>query len=381
MWFKNIQAYRLPKNWGMTAAALADLLQPQAFSACSSLEQQSQGWAPPRPDGGLVHAVNKQLLLCLATEKKLLPMSVINQVTKERAAELEEQQGFPPGRKQTKELKEQVTDELLPRAFSITSSTRVWIDPVNGWLVVDSGSAGKAEEVLKLLVKAIPKFPLENWRTAMSPVAAMTDWLVSDEAPAGFTVDQDTELRSTAESKATVRYVRHTLEADDVRRHVEAGKQCTRLALTWCDKVSFVLTENLSIKRVAPLDVLKENTDITGKDDTELFDGDFLLMTGELAKLLNGLTDALGGVIADDVETSGQERMDLAPADAEDPLYDQAVTVVRAHQRASVSLIQRHLRIGYNRAARLLEMMEKLSVVKRARDGTFTVQQREPATA
>lgn len=43
---------------------------------------------------------------------------------------------------------------------------------------------------------------------------------------------------------------------------------------------------------------------------------------------------------------------------ASDPLYDKAVAVVRANQRASISLIQRHLRIGYNRAARLLEAME-----------------------
>nr|WP_198982424.1 recombination-associated protein RdgC [Herbaspirillum sp. ASV7] len=295
MWFKNLQIYRLPAPWAINADELASQLAPQAFAACSSLEMQSQGWVSPRNNDKLVHVVNRQLLLKLDTEKKLLPSTVINQVTKARAAELEEQQGFPPGRKQTKELKEQVTDELLPRAFSVVRSTWVWIDPVNGWLLVDAGSPGKAEEVLKLLFKAIPKFPLETLRTVMSPGAAMTDWLASDEAPNGFTVDQDTELRSTAESKATVRYVRHALEADDIRRHIEAGKQCTRLALTWADKVSFVLTENLSVKRIAPLDVLKEDSEIAGKNDDERFDGDFMLMTGELSKLLAALVDALGG--------------------------------------------------------------------------------------
>ncbi|EOA06897.1 recombination associated protein [Herbaspirillum frisingense GSF30] len=295
MWFKNLQIYRLPAPWAINADELESHLAPQAFTACSSLDMQSQGWVPPRNNEKLVHVVNRQLLLKLDTEKKLLPSTVINQVTKARAAELEEQQGFPPGRKQTKELKEQVTDELLPRAFSIVRSTWVWIDPVNGWLLVDAGSPSKAEEVLKLLFKAIPKFPLETLRTVMSPGAAMTDWLVSDEAPNGFTVDQDTELRSTAESKATVRYVRHALEAEDIRRHIEAGKQCTRLALTWADKVSFVLTENLSVKRIAPLDVLKEDSEIAGKNDDERFDGDFMLMSGELAKLLAALVDALGG--------------------------------------------------------------------------------------
>lgn len=295
MWFKNLQIYRLPAPWAMTAEQLEARLAPQTFAPCTSLDMQSQGWVSPRDNGMLVHTVNRQMLILLGTEKKLLPSSVINQVAKEKAAELEEQQGFKPGRKQMKEIKEQVTDDLLPRAFSIKRNTWTWIDPVNGWLVVDAASASKAEEVLKLLIKAIDKFPMDSLRVNRSPVAAMTDWLAADEAPGGFTVDQDTELRATGEGKATVRYVRHTLEADDVRRHIAAGKQCTRLAMTWADRVSFVLTESLTIKRVAPLDVLKEDSDSAMKNDDERFDSDIALMTGELHRMISDLVEALGG--------------------------------------------------------------------------------------
>jgi len=295
MWFKNLQIYRLPAPWAMTSEQLEARLAPQIFAPCSSLEMQTQGWISPRDNGMLVHAVNRQMLLALSTEKKLLPSSVINQVAKAKAAELEEQQGFKPGKKQMRELKEQVADELLPRAFSIRRTTWVWIDPVNGWLVVDAASASKAEEALKLLIKAIDPFPMDTLRVARSPVSAMTDWLAADEAPGGFTVDQDTELRATGEGKATVRYVRHTLEAEDVRRHIAAGKQCTRLAMTWTGRVSFVLTEALAIKRVAPLDVLKEGSEGMSMNDDERFDTDFALMTGELAKLLADLVEALGG--------------------------------------------------------------------------------------
>jgi recombination associated protein RdgC len=294
MWFKNLQIYRLPAPWTVSAEQLEAQLTPQAFVACTSIDLQSQGWVSPRNNGMLVHSANKQLLLLLGTEKKLLPATVINQVVKMRAVELEEQQGFKPGRKQLKELKEQVTDELLPRAFSVYRSTWIWIDPVNGWLVVDAASAAKSDEVLKLLLKSIDKLALETLHVQQSPVAAMTDWLAADEAPGGFTVDQDTELRATGESKATVRYVRHTLEAEDVRRHIAAGKQCTRLAMTWADKISFVMTESLTIKRVAPLDILKEN-EATTKNEDERFDGDFVLMTGELGRLISDLVQALGG--------------------------------------------------------------------------------------
>lgn len=297
MWFKNLQVYRLPAPWAVTSAQLEADLAPHAFHPGTSLDLQSQGWASPRENGDLVYAVNKQILLLLGTEKKLLPASVINQVAKAKAAEIEEQQGFKPGRKQMKEIKEQVTDDLLPRAFSIRRNTWVWIDPVNGWLVVDAASPAKADEVLKLLIKSIAKLPMETLHVVQSPIAAMTEWLVADAAPSGFTVDQDTELRSSSENKATVRYVRHTLEADDVRRHIAAGKQCTRLALTWADRVSFVLTEALTIKRVAPLDVIKENADVTAQNDDERFDSDVTLMTGELNRMLTDLVAALGGEI------------------------------------------------------------------------------------
>ncbi|HVL76160.1 MAG TPA: recombination-associated protein RdgC [Noviherbaspirillum sp.] len=295
MWFKNLQIYRLTAPWTLSAEQLEEKLAPLAFEPGSSVEMQAQGWAAPRAKGGLVHSVNRQLLLQLVEEKKLLPSTVVNQVSKARAADLEEQQGFKPGRKQMKEIKEQVTDELLPRAFSIQRSTRVWIDPVNGWLVVDASGAAKADDVFKMLLKSLEVLPFAALRTERSPLSAMTDWLAADEAPAGFTVDQDTELRATGEGKATVRYVRHTLEPDDVRRHIAAGKQCTRLALTWADRVSFVLTETLAIKRVAPLDVLKENQDAALMNEDERFDNDFALMTGELAKLIADLVEALGG--------------------------------------------------------------------------------------
>jgi recombination associated protein RdgC len=294
MWFKNLQIYRLPAPWAYTPEQLEAALASQAFTPASSNELLRQGWDTPRPNGGLVHVVNKQMLIVLGTEKKLLPNSVINQVAKARAAEMEEAQGFKPGKKAMKELKERVADELLPRAFSIRSNVWTWIDPVNGWLVVDAASPAKADEVIKLLLKAVDKLPLESLRVQRSPVGVMTEWLQTDEAPAGFTVDMDTELRATGESKAAVRYVKHSLDPEEVRRHIAAGKQCTRLAMTWDSKISFVLTEQLAIKGIKPLDVLDEK-DAGVRNDDERFDGDFMLMTGELAKLMADVVAALGG--------------------------------------------------------------------------------------
>jgi len=295
MWFKNLQLHRFSAPWMLSAEEVETCLARHAFFPGTSLEPQTQGWAAPRDNGPLVHCVGKQMLLVLRTEKKLLPATVVNQVTKARAVELEEQQGFKPGRKQMRELKEQVTDELLPRAFSIRRDTRVWIDPVNGWLAIDAAGTAKADEVRGMLFKAIEPLPLVGLHVNQSPVAAMTEWLSSDTAPAGFSIDQEIELQSSAESKATVRYVRHPLDPEDLQRHIAAGKRCTRLAMTWNYRVSFVMTESLAIKRVAPLDVIKEQADGSMRDEDERFDADFALMAGELAQLLADITDALGG--------------------------------------------------------------------------------------
>jgi S-DNA-T family DNA segregation ATPase FtsK/SpoIIIE len=60
----------------------------------------------------------------------------------------------------------------------------------------------------------------------------------------------------------------------------------------------------------------------------------------------------------------GEDGVSLDAGDAEaDPMYDQAVAVVLKTRRPSISLVQRHLRIGYNRAARLIEQMERAGLV------------------
>lgn len=296
MWFRNLIVYRVPEGWDMPAETLAALLAPQAFAPASSIEERSVGWAPPRPaEPALVYASNRQMLITLRQEKKLLPAKVVAQFVRERAERVEEAEGFKPGRKRMKEIKEQVRDELLPRAFSLSSDTRVWIDPTHGWLAIDAASAAKADEVMTMLVKAIDGFPGRKLNVAGTPGGAMTAWLAADEPPPGFSIDQDAELKAR-DGKATVRYANQSLEHDDIARHTKAGKQCTKLAMTWSDRVSFVLTDRLEIRRVRPLDVLKEQAGGADGPEDERFEADWTLMTGELAKLLAAVVDALGGL-------------------------------------------------------------------------------------
>ena len=298
MWFKNLQIYRLPAQWDMSAEKLEAQLAKKPFHPCGSQDMESRGWLSPLNNEVLVHAVGGQWLVALGFEHRLLPSAVVKEVADERAEELAEQQGYKLGRKQMKELREQITQELLPRAFTRRRRLYAWIDPVNGWLVVDAGSQSKAEDMLEQLRHTLDSFPLTLLRTELSPMSAMADWLAGNEAPAGFSIDQDCELRSVSEDKAAVRYVRHTLEGDEVRQHIAQGKVVTRLALTWRDKISFVLNDKLQIKRLVFLDILKEQSDGQSENEAERFDLDFTLMAGELAELIADLMLALGGEAA-----------------------------------------------------------------------------------
>ena len=159
-----------------------------------------------------------------------------------------------------------------------------------------AAAPAKADELLEHLHKSIDGFGARLPATQISALSAMTAWVAAGEAPHGFTIDQDLELRSP--DNAVVRYAKHTLEGDEVRQHIAQGKVVTRLALTWRDKISFVLNDKLQIKRLVFLDILKEQSDGQSENEAERFDLDFTLMTGELAELVADLMLALGGEAA-----------------------------------------------------------------------------------
>lgn len=295
MWFKNILAYRIDPSWTIELESLGDALSRAALQPCGGLDRQTIGWVSPRDNGELVYAANGQWLIAFGVEQKLLPSSVVNQVARDRANELEVQQGYKVGRKQLRELRERITEELLPRAFPTRRTTWAWIDRASGWLVVNASSVAKAEELVETLRKTLTGFTARPLDVNLSPGSAMTDWLAAGEPPAGFTIDQDLELKAVGESRAAVRYVRHPLEGAEIREHIAGGKLATQLGLTWNDRVSFVLTEQLQVKRLQFLDVLREQAENEAESADEMFEIEFVLMTGEITRLLAELIEALGG--------------------------------------------------------------------------------------
>jgi recombination associated protein RdgC len=306
--FKNALVYRI-EAWDAPGLAEIDQrLQTARFVECGASQAESVGWVEPRGEarGAMVESIGGQLVLRLATETKAVPGGVIKDQVGKKLDAIEKDTGRRPKGKIVKELKEEVIHALLPRAFPKRSDTVVWIDPQAQWLLVGAGSVKKADAVVTRLVdllgaggKAGGGLKLGLAQTAVAPATAMATWLAEKEAPAGFAIDRECELKQPDSEKATVRYARHTLDIDEVGEHVRQGKMPTQLALTWAGRVSFVLSEALTLKKIKLLDVVLEGAGAdaaASRQDEGGFDADVALFTGELRLLIPELMAALGGL-------------------------------------------------------------------------------------
>ena len=304
--FKSACFFRIADDFVLPdLAAFERVLQKTRFVPCGPTEPESTGWVPPRGNKGkaLAEMVGGHLLLKLCTEKRAVPASAIKAAVDERVERYKAETGNErvPARVK-KEFKEEVLLDLLPRAFSKRTNTLLWLDPKARFLVVDSGSLAGADRVVSSLLAALlevpgagPALDLQLVNTQSSPAASMSHWLSTREAPWHFTIDRDCELKAADEQKSSVRYARHMLDIDEVAQHIAAGKVPTQLAMTWNDRVSFVLTEAGQVRRLKMLDVvLKEAEDGAGKGDDN-FDGNAAILTGELSQLIPDLLEALGG--------------------------------------------------------------------------------------
>jgi len=294
-WFKQLSIFRLSAP--VDGAALSESLEKSPFTKCAGLDWYAEGWVWPASHvGSPVFKARDCLLVSLKREDKVLPVVTIRAAVDEKALEIEQREHRSVGRKEKSALKEQVTDDLLPRALTRESRLSAYIDNRRGWLMVDSGTSTKAEALVSKLREALPPFPAALPRTKLAPHTAMTDWLAAGEAPEGFELDAEVELRDPSENGAVIRCVRMDLTSDEIRQHIATGKQVTKLGLIWNERVRFVLTDTLQLKRIQFLDVLQDEASQAGDDSASLFEATFTLMVEELGDLVDGLIEALGGL-------------------------------------------------------------------------------------
>lgn len=295
--FKNVWVYGVASGWPESLEVLEDALQRMPFEPGTASQEKAVGWVEPRGQGHgpMAESVNGHWMLRFMAETRQVPSSVIKRRVDEMAAQIEATTGRKPGKKEKRDLKEEATAALLPQAFPRQQSTWVWLDTQNHRMVLDTTSAGRADDIITALVKLLDGFSVEPLNTATSPTVAMATWLTEQTAPAGFDIGKECELKSADETQAVVRYARHLLLTDEVREHIAIGKQPTRLALHWDDRVSFLLTDNLQLKKLAFEDSVVEQAKAQGQRADD-FDGNVMMLTAELVPLIGDLIDALDGL-------------------------------------------------------------------------------------
>jgi recombination associated protein RdgC len=298
MWFKNIRAYRLTGPFDLSPEQLSEQMQSALYQPCAKSQPMSLGWVPALGENSeaLAHAAAGRILLCMRREEKILPASVVREQVADRVREIEQEEGRKVYRKEKLRLKDEITQDCLPRAFSRSTTVHAYIDTRARWLFVDSTSAARAEELVTLLRECIGSLPLVLPRVNQSPAAAMTAWVLHRNLPQDFILQQDCEMKDPGEDGGVVRCKGIELAGEETDIHLQAGKQVVKLALQWDEKVSFMLAEDLCIRRLRFVDELvAENDDIAEADPLARMDADFLLMSEVVTELQDRIVSLFGG--------------------------------------------------------------------------------------
>lgn len=294
--FKNLIIFQTNPEFHPKDKTIEFALGADRFVECGASQECSIGWIEPRGEmhGAMMESIGGQWIIKCMVETKTVPGSVIKEETIKAISSIEQRTGRKPGKKEIKEIKEDIRLKLLPRAFAKKSAALVWIDPEAHLVAIEASSHSKADEIATLLVKSIAGLTLTALDTQQSPSGSMSSWLTTQEVPAPFTTDRDCLLKASDESKASVKYAKHPLDIEEVREHIAAGKVPTQLAMTWDDKVSFLLTDLGVIKKIEFLDSVFDGQ---SSNDEGGFDADVAISTGALAPMISDLIQALGGVL------------------------------------------------------------------------------------
>lgn len=299
MFFRNLTMFRFPAT--LDLADLEAMLSECAAKPVGPLELSSRGFLTPFGQHGSAFTakVGNATWLTVGGEDKLLPGAVVNGMLAKKLAEIEEKEGRKPGGRERKRIKDDLVTQLLPRAFTRPVRSDALIDTDAGLIVIDTSSRKRGEEVVSEVRRALGSFPALPLNAEVSPRAILTGWVAGDALPDGLALGGECELRDPAD-KGKVKISDMELEGDEVAKHLEAGKQCTRLALVLDDRISFVIGEDLIVRKFKLLDGATEALESTERDDIAAeLEARFALMAGETSRLFKVLEGAFRLTAAD----------------------------------------------------------------------------------
>nr|WP_136250428.1 recombination-associated protein RdgC [Ningiella ruwaisensis] len=291
MWFKNLKLYRFTQEFSLDTQNLQTMLESMPFAPAGAQEISSMGFVPVLPKGDLLyHQVGNAFWFKLKREEKILPASVVNAELAEKVAQLEQESGSPVGKKAQKDLKEEIVQRLLPRAFNKHAFINAYISLDAQVVVVDASSDGSAEVLLAALRKCINSLPVVPFAKSQQQ-EILTNWLLKD-APQGIELLDEAEFKSPADDGAIIRCKKQDLDAEEILAHIQAGKWVQKLAIAYKERLTCIIAEDLSIKRLKFTDmVVEQNEDISKDDMAAKLDADFALFVSEIDAFVKDLNE------------------------------------------------------------------------------------------
>lgn len=300
MWFKNLHLYRLHDVQAIALEQLATAFAEHAAKPLGSADFRRLGWTAPagRLGGGqLVHEIQGHRLISALRQERMLPASVVKEEVDEQVADIEANEGRKVTREEKMALKEQVTENLLPRAFVRCHKIDLWWDTKSQLIGVNASSRTRAEDVLDLLRETLGSLKVTPLSSQTLPIRAMTTWLGDTASrPADLQMGDSVVLKAKGDD-GVVRGRQVDLDSDEMQQLLESGRQAAQLSLSIEGQLSFVLHDDLALKSLRFGDALIEEADHSDDGDDALarLETDFVIMAGSLRTSVERIIEWLGG--------------------------------------------------------------------------------------
>jgi recombination associated protein RdgC len=287
MFFKNLTFFRFPSS--VDFSEIDTLLPHAVLKPVGALEMSSRGFISPfgrEEKEQFSYRLGEAMWLTIGGEDKILPSTVVNDLLERRLEEIEEKEGRRPGGRERKRLKDDLLHELLPRAFVKTSRVDAFFDLPNGYVVVNGSSQKTAENVMSDVRGLLGSFPAMPLNAEVAPRAILTSWIAGEPLPDGLSLGEECEMKDPAEGGAVVKCQHQELRCDEIDKHLDAGKQVTKLGLLFEDNLSFVLGDDLIVRKLKFLDGALDQLEHADEDGhrSEL-EARFALQSGEIRRL------------------------------------------------------------------------------------------------
>lgn len=251
----------------------------------------------------MTHVTNGNIMICARREDKVLPSSVIREIVEDRITQIEHSEGRRVARFERQNIRDEVLHDLLPKALVRAALTYAYINPEQSWFIADSASVTKAEELTSLLRSSVDGLSIQPVSVDSQPSTVMTSWLQGD-MPKDFSLEYECELRDPGDEGAIVRCKQQDLDSIEIRAHLDAGKQVVRLAVNWDKRLSCVIGEDLTVRRLRFSDLVRdEAADTQAEDAASRFDADFAIMALELGRFLPRMLKVFGGITSETVKS------------------------------------------------------------------------------